>query len=234
MDGYDQEDWDRLARAVQRRAEIELQYQAQVEHARQRMQAQALFQQYRQEFGGQPHGQHWRADPAFHGSAPQGADPGAITWATEAFLAQQTFLANAQQAIYEATALPLKPLENTGIEVGEVIAWRAWGISGGFLKSLFVQRHWAPGQVMTGQPQDYGTEGVHAFKTAAKTIDEYGRGRLVIGRVALWGKIIEHKDGYRAENARPISLDYIIPDTWRMRWKLRRLRQRYGLEQPTP
>jgi hypothetical protein len=33
---------------------------------------------------------------------------------------------------------------------------------------------------------------------------------LVVGRVSLWGTVIEHEKGYRAENARILSFDDIV------------------------
>jgi hypothetical protein len=57
--------------------------------------------------------------------------------------------------------------------------------------------------------------GIHAFKRQ-HTIAEYrasysvnGDPPLVYGTVALWGRVIEHQEGYRAEFAYPQSL--VVP-----------------------
>ena len=40
-------------------------------------------------------------------------------------------------------------------------------------------------------------------------LHEYGPQALVFGQVRMWGKVIEHEHGFRAENARICSLDWI-------------------------
>lgn len=54
-----------------------------------------------------------------------------------------------------------------------------------------------------------GDIGIHAFKLqrhALKFASEWG-GALVWGRVHLWGDIVEHEIGYRAEYARIFAID---------------------------
>lgn len=83
---------------------------------------------------------------------------------------------------------------------------------------------------MTG---DVTTDGVHAFKTrdgalgyaVAECISP-----LAIGRVALWGTVIEHVDGWRAEHAKVVDIDFAGTNPWSADAALfRRLRERYGL-----
>lgn len=98
-------------------------------------------------------------------------------------------------------------VEDAGIRAGEIIGWRAWYVRGGLLVSMAVAAKWIPGQPMTGDPK---TSGVHAFKERKRVLYTYGNiGIIVIGRVALWGEVIEHEMGYRAEFGQVESLDEI-------------------------
>ena len=70
---------------------------------------------------------------------------------------------------------------------------------------------------MTGEVEDYGKAGVHAWKLKRDAIAlmvEAGGG--VVGSVLLWGNVVEHERGYRAEFGKVRSLDYI--DEWAIRW----------------
>ena len=128
--------------------------------------------------------------------------------------------------------------ETTGIIVGEIIGWRAWKYRDGFLTSPYRDNVWLPGEPMTGTLGDWligrysfeGTGGVHAYKTRARCMDiECMWG--VIGQVALWGNVYEHEHGYRAENARVVSIYRIdeFPLGSLMFWRRRRLRKLYGV-----
>ena len=58
---------------------------------------------------------------------------------------------------------------------------------------------------MTGEINDYG---VHSFKSLGLAL-EYAHGpidTMVVGTIAIWGEVIEHERGYRAENACVASL----------------------------
>lgn len=94
-------------------------------------------------------------------------------------------------------------------ELGEIVAWRAWDVrEDGELESLGNTTRWPPGQTISGVVEDYGACGVHAFKTpqdAAKLAVSYHS--HVWGEVLLWGNVIEHENGYRAEFAKPLSLN---------------------------
>jgi hypothetical protein len=55
------------------------------------------------------------------------------------------------------------------------------------------------------------TCGLYGYKTVKcleQTFPQYYTTNCVLGRVALWGKIVEHKDGYRAEYGYPQVLYY--------------------------
>lgn len=123
-----------------------------------------------------------------------------------------------------------EPIENAGIRAGEVIAWRCWRLSGGRLRSVWRESIWEPDTPMTG---DVGTRqgGVHGWKCldeAARYCDIHLNHEIaliaayrttmrytaplpvfIIGTVALWGEIIEHEFGYRAEFAKIKSLDTV-------------------------
>ncbi len=137
----------------------------------------------------------------------------------------------------EPTIDPEITVESTGIEVGEIIAWRAWRIKDGILTSLVMDTPWLPNETVEGSIKGYGGYGIplgiYSFKKASDawngvqyTTDEE---IIVAGQVALWGEVIEHEEGYRAENARVHSLDFIRPETPENETVLAKLQQRYGL-----
>lgn len=97
-------------------------------------------------------------------------------------------------------------IENAGIHCGEVLAWRCWRLQSGLLKSAFHETIWAPSEPMQGAISTYG---VHAWKTLSSTL-QYGLSKerpVFVGQVELWGEIIEHEHGYRAEYAAIKTLD---------------------------
>lgn len=115
-----------------------------------------------------------------------------------------------------------KPVEDAGIRAGEIVAHRAWMVDHeGLLRSVYMEDYvWFPGASARGDPVHEA--GVHAFKSAERTlcyvIDKqlwqtrnWGEGarraQFVIGTVELWGEVIEHEHGYRAEYAAIRSLD---------------------------
>lgn len=122
---------------------------------------------------------------------------------------------------------PSKPVvENCGIVLGEIEAFRAWRVFNGLLVSMAVDDVWLPGEPMKATDVDvYNMHGAHAFKTLRqarnymKDQDQHitlflrdVRAHFAIGRVKLWGTIVEHETGYRAEFAKPIE---IISCQWR-------------------
>lgn len=121
-------------------------------------------------------------------------------------------------------------IADAGIRAGEIIGHRAWIIENGYLKS-FNGALWMPGQHMRG---DLGKGyGVFVYRTKELLEHEmmdwttYGGGVIAVGTVALWGEVIEHEKGYRAENAKILTID-------KASWGLRGLQQRYGLAPPDP
>ncbi|MFQ5742009.1 MAG: hypothetical protein ACE5HV_00290 [Acidobacteriota bacterium] len=121
-----------------------------------------------------------------------------------------------------------KPLEDAGIEVGEIIAWRVWRVVGSTLTSVFVDFPWFPGEIVEGVV--HGNRGVHAFKNA-KEAWAYSSSLLsatpqAVGKVALWGRVVEHKRGYRAQYARIVAIAAIKPFRFK---RLAVLRKEYGV-----
>lgn len=138
-----------------------------------------------------------------------------------AALAQQQAVQNihANNALYqrlqggvnfvESVAAPLK---TTGIRLGEIIAHRGWVVGpAGFLHSMSAGVVWAPGEPMEGKTKSTQEHcGVYAFKTAKDFLTQVGDALDIYGRVALWGDIIEHEIGYRAQFAKIIGLDHFL------------------------
>lgn len=159
----------------------------------------------------------------------------------EALARQAAAAAIAQQAAFNscqsgfgaglagATTETPQAVKNTGIEVGEVEAWRAWRVEHGWLYSMTMGGvEWEPGKPMeahkVGLPMG---EGIHAFKTRKQALDEYDSNPalLVVGRVSLWGDVIEFSKGWHAEFAAVASLEFKNSDDI----DLDELRATYGL-----
>lgn len=99
--------------------------------------------------------------------------------------------------------------------VGEcepILAWRRWRVvmrrHGGYnLKSIHVRQHlWRNGAASTTPPTLDDALGLHAFKSYRAAIGYGVKPPIVVGQVALWGVVIEHWNGYRAEHARVVRL----------------------------
>lgn len=171
---------------------------------------------------GEPHGRDWKAfaavsgDPATSGnSADLGAKPGArgatvrTQWGTT--------------------------IEDTGIRAGEIIGYRAWMLTDrGRLSSMFACYEWTPGAVEKADNK-FPWLGLHAFKTLRQAKAAYrcytSNGTVVFGSVAMWGEVIEHERGYRAEYAAVHSIiklsdfggNWWRPWKWHRRARLRKL-----------
>lgn len=194
------------------------------------------------------HGQHW--GPFAQASSYTSGQPylGALAQQTanQANLAQQAATQLARnRAVAQLHPKP-EPLEDAGISTGEIIGYRAWRVheNTGLLQSMAVDTVWAPGEPMEGDPDSYSGNscGVHAFKSASQVFTEYlarlwTTDPIAVGTVALWGSVIEHEFGYRAEFGRVNSIDNIYgekphPKKWLRKPKpsmLDTLRQLYGV-----
>jgi hypothetical protein len=105
---------------------------------------------------------------------------------------------------------PPTALKSEGVRAGEIIAWRAWFVSGDDLRSVVAEgKSWSATEPMVGDAA--AGYGVHAYKGPhGPVLDKYvtrDHSQLwVIGEVAMWGDVIEHAEGYRSEFARVHSL----------------------------
>jgi hypothetical protein len=104
--------------------------------------------------------------------------------------------------------------DTAAIEIGEITAWRIWRLGkDGIVYSPIINLPWRPGEVMRGSPHLRADDGIYASKTRPQmTWPPSARASwpLVVGRVSLWGTVIEHEKGYRAENARILAFDDIV------------------------
>jgi hypothetical protein len=96
------------------------------------------------------------------------------------------------------------------IHPGEVPGYRVWHILGNRLGSITASYTWRRGTKGPADVDDGG--GFYAFKhidAAREMIEMAGRGRVAVGKIAMWGEIVEHEWGYRAQFAKVTEL--IIP-----------------------
>ncbi|HEX7248590.1 MAG TPA: hypothetical protein VF351_10880 [Actinomycetota bacterium] len=117
---------------------------------------------------------------------------------------------------------PASTLGNLDVHVSAepIVAWRAWALTGhhdgtGLLLRPVAKRArtWRPREVVEAScrasrwheaPEPdctCGLHGTHGIEVLRKT-----RCPAVLGRVALWGRVIEHEHGYRARFAYPQRL----------------------------
>lgn len=102
-------------------------------------------------------------------------------------------------------------VEDAGIKAGEIVAYRAWYTRRSDLKltSVFAHHRWEYGK---SEKTDLVVEmffgsGFHAYKRPQQVMDEYClpspiHDFVVYGEVKLWGTVVEHEGGYRAEYAK--------------------------------
>lgn len=134
--------------------------------------------------------------------------------------------------------------ESTGVDgeiiYGALIGWRNWKVDAEqcLLKSPYKETLWPLGEPMwAGLPEKSPLlgSGIYAYKTKRQAMEN--KNIYVVGSVWLWGEIVEHERGYRAEFASMRSIDYMT--SWPVdedvcrpfkawRWK-RKLQKRYGL-----
>jgi hypothetical protein len=117
-----------------------------------------------------------------------------------------------------------RTLKHEGVRIGEIIAYRAWAVinPGWFrsgddrLRSVFMRDYvWHPDEPASG---DVRTHGIYSFRDVIHSRAEYGYpgsvGPLLLGKVKIWGEIVEHEAGYRSEFGRLVSLDYGDRSFW--------------------
>jgi len=183
---------------------------------------------------------HWQAAAAQNSHPDYGAglaNQGAGTFIP---ISQAQLAAEIQAAAFAAHVAGLaksrreahQAIPSSGIEAGEITGWRCWRWFDWCLHSMMVDGVWMPGEPMTG---DVECAGVHAWKTkndavcyATATHSAYGV--IVVGSVKLWGIVVEHEAGYRAEFAKIASVD-LAPCQWRAGSLLKAVRKQYQLEE---
>lgn len=140
------------------------------------------------------------------------------------------------------------------MKIGEILAYRCWRYDAPLLRSVYMHDVWRPNQIIEAREiEDWSERGVHAWKDLnSKKFNDYVRGYLstqrdpwrmlrhehepptiiVTGTVLLWGDVVEHEHGYRAEFAKINSIDWLYPDATLMgreRETLAQLRQLYDV-----
>jgi hypothetical protein len=162
------------------------------------------------------HGKHWRASPKAHGnSVGKSSSSTGRTDAADAF----TYASSISDSWKE------NPLPNAGIRTGEIIGHRLWYVTREFrLKSLIAYQFWSLEEIVTGDVEKYvfpGTlGGVYAFKDYDGEIameiaylflnSQWNPDKIGIakGTVKLWGQVIEHEYGYRAQFAKIATINW--------------------------
>lgn len=127
-----------------------------------------------------------------------------------------------------------------------IIGWRVWrlnyvgqypGKGGGrplTLQSTYMDTMWPPGQYARACCEVKRLHhGIHAFATEAQAVGYMSAGnkprQYVFGEVSLWGRVVIHEDGYRAECAYPKRI--YVPNRYQGGWDIvNALRRSYGIE----
>jgi hypothetical protein len=142
------------------------------------------------------------------------------------------------------TAKRAATYQGTGIRVGEILGWRWWYIDG-LLKSPFMDCTWFAEEPTEGDvTAGFGVYVMKDRELAASQADKglwlssdglwvwnNWRRRLpsphtAYGSVRIWGDVIEHAAGYRAQFAQVVSIDGLYPDNDEL---LATLRTKYGI-----
>lgn len=145
--------------------------------------------------------------------AQQAALAGLVNVGVPGFALGQLIQAAAAQQM-AAAQRPRTPLHAAGITVGEIVGWRIWQVrrQDRLLVSYSADRIWLPGEPMEGRPSDHGSEGVWAFKDPAPAATKLRElPQAALGTVWLWGDVVEHEVGYRAQFAALRSLEWAGP-----------------------
>lgn len=130
--------------------------------------------------------------------------------------------------------IPEPAIPSAGIRAGEIIGHRLWWSlprddDGPLLCSLTHDRFWMPGEVVSGNthlPVSTGRRGViwggvYSYSTSGPLHREilywtkllgtaHTTRSLISGRIKMWGDVVEHREGYRAEYAKIIALDAVV------------------------
>jgi len=123
---------------------------------------------------------------------------------------------------------------------GEVLGHRVWRLPlhGLSVTSCYRTDYiWSPGKIEEEKAalvRDRNAMGFHAWNNPNRAVGyamSIGLG-VVIGRVKLWGIVIHHQHGYRAQFAKIVSFDFVAEEACtKDDEKLIELRKAYGLEE---
>ncbi len=113
------------------------------------------------------------------------------------------------------------------IQCGEIISYRAWRwidqdiinkhviYDGPALYSLVNDYKWTPQKIETCEPDFSYFRGLYSFKRPLQAWFEvnldtcFVSSYIVFGSIYNWGKIIEHKKGYRSQFAKIRSINWV-------------------------
>ena len=131
---------------------------------------------------------------------------------------------SARLAMMDEVSLP-------GRSFGHVIGWRVWRLPApdelpdfdGLLVSVVIRRSCWPVRRAKASPQPPTARGsgancgIYAFRTilgalsyAEQALSDWAGQPLILGEVALWGRVVEHEHGFRAEFAYPYSFRALL------------------------
>ena len=166
-------------------------------------------------------------------------EPSAGLERLSALIKELTADATQQNSATQPDALPSVKQRTTEVIVGwrawRLVTWKLWKPKCEVqLESIVYPMLWHPAQPVQGKVGLGLPSGVHAWQTHAQCLEHkelygsYSRDWL-IGEVSLWGHVIKHEHGYRAEFAYPRRL--IVPECLRERGDIvGDLRRTYGVE----
>jgi len=103
------------------------------------------------------------------------------------------------------------PYQNT---FGEIVAWRSWKWKDGALVSPYKDTSWAAGEIIEAHESPFKGKnaGVFCHKTIEDVFHQEKENWQVVGTVLIWGDVMEHEKGYRAEFAKPYEIKHFHPD----------------------
>lgn len=175
------------------------------------------------------HGSHRRAYPSPHRHSADGANHRARTHDTAS-------RPSAVQSESGASAIPSAGIR-AGEIIGHRLWWVVQQDGTDWLRSLAHPLLWVPGEPVRGNPQEIVARaisrvagsnfaivreiwgGVYSYPTSgelSREIAYWSRwgsdigSALVCGTVKLWGEVVEHREGYRAEYAKVHSLRAVV------------------------
>lgn len=190
---------------------------------------QAASEQFREpEAQGTSHGVYvedgvWRRDPASTSDSVRSA-ANKIAEAREV-APGMIYFPSTNRVWWGGSNEPLPPLAHYALDE-YVTAWRVWRITGEndgkreLVSAAYGEHRWPGGKPLEeAKPvPDRGQVGIHGFKESSNAWNVYGKLRstnnpnssaifvTVLGKVALWGTVIEHEIGYRAQYGYPLKI----------------------------